>query len=54
MILRACMVHRTCDNSYLMNSRLFAFKHQSKRFDLARAIDHHCDLDPVSYRPSFQ
>ena len=54
MILRACTVHGTCDNSYLMNSRLFESKHQPQRFDLAGSIDYHCELDPVSYRTIFQ
>jgi hypothetical protein len=33
--------------------RLFEFKQQPKLFDLAGAIDIHCELDPVSYRASF-
>lgn len=33
--------------------RLFEFKQQPKLFDLAGAIDFHCELDPVSYRASF-
>lgn len=33
--------------------RLFEFKQQPKLFDLAGAIDIHCELDPISYRASF-
>jgi hypothetical protein len=33
--------------------RLFEFKQQPKLFDLPGALDIHCELDPVSYRASF-
>jgi hypothetical protein len=33
--------------------RLFEFKQQPKLFDLPGALDTHCELDPVSYRASF-
>jgi Domain of unknown function (DUF3883) len=33
--------------------RLFEFKQQPRLFDLPGALDTHCELDPVSYRASF-